>query len=193
MEEQEEHRRLQDEAVRIEGDAFRDLLAGQADAGRTRLREAVRAYRRSWEEAPPRSYGRLVGMLKAAAIAGDADDEAAYVRAQIGESADSPPSWYALAIAALLGDDDELARRAAAGMREGSDAFGRAADAVEAIADGDRSRYAAAIDAIVADFERREDHLTGVPIADTALLLEVLAERRGLAAYPRSAVLPDER
>jgi hypothetical protein len=189
---EEEHRRLQAEAVRLEADAFRDLLAGDTEAGRARLRKAVPAYRRSWEEAPPRSFGRLVGMLKAAVIAGDADDEAAYVRAQIGESADSPPSWYALAIVALLGGEDDLARRAATGMREGSDAFGRAADAVEAIVDVDRDRYARAIDAIVADFERREDHLTGVPIADTGLLLEVLAERRGLAAHPTSRLLPDQ-
>jgi hypothetical protein len=191
--EEEEHRRLQAQAVRIEGEAFRELLVGDVEAARARLREAVPAYRRSWEEAPPRSFGRLVGMLKAAVIAGDADDEAAYVRAQIGESADSPPSWYALAMVALLGGEDDLARRAAEGMREGSEAFGRAADAVEAIADADRDRYARAVDAIVADFERREDHLTGVPIADTALLLEVLAERRGLAAHPASRVLPDAR
>ena len=42
----------------------------------------------------------------------------------------------------------------------------------------------------MADFEAREEHLTGVPIADTALVLERLAERRRLAAHPRSALLP---
>jgi hypothetical protein len=44
--------------------------------------------------------------------------------------------------------------------------------------------------AIVEDFEGREAHLTGVPIADTALMLERLAERRGLAAHPESLLLP---
>jgi hypothetical protein len=187
---EEEHRRLQADAVRLEGEAYRDLLAGERDAGRARLREAVASYRRSWEAAPPRSFGRLVGMLKAAVIAGDGADEALYVRAQVGESADSPPSWYALAIVALFGNEDDLARRAAAGMREGPDAFGRAADAIEALADGDRDRYARAVGAVVADFEGREDHLTGVPIADTAVMLEALAERRGLAVRPRSMLVP---
>jgi uncharacterized protein len=42
----------------------------------------------------------------------------------------------------------------------------------------------------VADFETREEHLTGVPIADTALVLERLAEPRGLAVYPLSPLLP---
>ena len=75
-------------------------------------------------------------------------------------------------------------------MREGSPAFGRAADAIEALADGDGERYAAAVRAIVADFEARDEHLTGVPIADTALMLERLAEHRGIAAHPASALLP---
>ena len=75
-------------------------------------------------------------------------------------------------------------------MRAGSAAFGRAADAIEALADGDDEAYAAAARAIVADFEGREEHLTGVPVADTALMLERLAEPRGLAAHPRSALLP---
>jgi hypothetical protein len=75
-------------------------------------------------------------------------------------------------------------------MREGSAAFGRAADALEAPVDGDRERYARAVRAIVADFERREKHLTGVPIADTALMFEVLAQRRGLTARAKSDLLP---
>jgi hypothetical protein len=75
-------------------------------------------------------------------------------------------------------------------MREGSPAFGRAADAIAALAGGDGEGYAAAVRAIVADFEGRDEHLTGVPIADTALMLERLAASRGLAAAPRSSLLP---
>ena len=62
--------------------------------------------------------------------------------------------------------------------------------AVAALAGRDREAYAAAIAAIVADFEAREEHLTGVPIADTVLVLERLAERRGIAVHPRSPLLP---
>jgi hypothetical protein len=46
------------------------------------------------------------------------------------------------------------------------------------------------VTAIVRDFEARTDHLTGVAIADTALVLERLAAPRGLAAGVESVVLP---
>ena len=176
-------------AIGIDGDGLRRLLDGDAAGGAARLREAAERYRASWELAPPRSYGRLIGMLKAAVIAGDASEAAAYAREQVGE-ADSPPSHYVLAMAALVTGDDQSARAAAAGMRAGSPAFGRAADAIEALADADPGRYAIAVREIVTDFEGRDEHLTGVPIADTALMLERLAESRGLAAHPASALLP---
>jgi hypothetical protein len=183
------HAEEMQEAIRLDGEAQRLLLEGDAGAGAARMREAVARYRRSWELAPPRSYGRLIGMLKAAIIACDAEDAAAYAREQVGE-ADSPPSHYVVALAALVAGDDEAARAAAEGMREGSPPFGRAAEAIEALATGDGDRYAVALRAIVSDFEARDDHLTGVPIADTALMLERLAEPRGLAARPASALLP---
>jgi hypothetical protein len=177
-------------ALDAEADAQRLLLADAWDRGAVRLREVSALYRTSWELAPPRSYGRLIGMLKAAVIAGDGRAEAAYVRAQAGDDPDSPPWAYALAIAALVEGDDARALRAADGMRAGSPAFGRAADGIDALARGDAEAYDAAVRAIVADFEARTEHVTGVPIADTALLLECLAARRGLAARPRSALLP---
>jgi hypothetical protein len=177
-------------AIRADGEAFRLLLAGDWAGGEERLGDAARRYRASWELAPPRSYGRLVGMLKAAVIAGDAAEAAAYARAQVGRAPDSPPSHYVLAMAALVDGDDEAARAAAEGMRGGSPAFVRAAAAIEALVDGDAERYAAAVREIVADFEGRAEHLTGVPIADTALMLERLAEARGIAARPESPLLP---
>jgi hypothetical protein len=176
-------------AVRMDGEGFRALLSGDPVGGRASLRDAVAHYRASWELAPPRSFGRLVGMLKAAVIAGDAADAAAYARSAVAE-ADSPPSAYVLAIAALVEGDDAAAAEYAAVMRSGSDAFGRAAAAIEALAARDGEAYATAVRAIVADFEGRSEHLTGVPVADTALMLETLAEPRGLAARPDSALLP---
>ena len=176
-------------AIRADGEGLRALLDGDPDRGRERLAEAVARYRASWELAPPRSYGRLVGMLKAAVIAGDATDAAAYVHSQIAE-ADSPPSSYALAVAALVAGDDAAAAELAQGMRAGAPAFGRAADAVTALATRDADAYAAAVSAIVDDFEHREEHLTGVPVADTALMLERLAAARGMAAHVPSPLLP---
>ena len=42
----------------------------------------------------------------------------------------------------------------------------------------------------MADFEARDQHLSGVAVADTALVLERLAEPRGMAARPQSALVP---
>ncbi len=174
------------DAIAADGEAHRALLAGE-DAGPA-LRRAAAAYRASWEAAPPRSYGRLVGYAKASILAGE--NPAAYVLEQLSDEDDSPPAHWARALAALADADDALAAQAADGMRAGSEAFGRAADAVAALAAGDRAAYRAAVAAIVADFEARDIHLTGVPIADTALVLDRLAERRRMAAHPDSALLP---
>jgi hypothetical protein len=113
------------------------------------------------------------------------------VRSQLGDACDSPPACYALALAALVQGDDEAALPAIERMRAAEDAaFVRTADALHALAHGDRAAYASAVEAIVADFAAREDHLTGVAFADTAVMLERLATPRGMAARPASAVMP---
>jgi hypothetical protein len=180
------HLDLLREAIAREARGQRALLDGE-DA-HAELQAAAELYRRSWEVAPPASYGRLIGMLKAAVLAGDAADAAAYARVAVPDDAHSPPARYAVAIAALVEGDREGAVAAAAGMRAGSEAFNRTAAAIEAIAAGDGEAYAEAVRAIVADFESRDEHLTGVPIADTALMLERLAG--ALATRPESALLP---
>jgi hypothetical protein len=189
-----EHRDAMAAAIALEGEAHRALLAGDEATARDRLRAAAERYRASWELAPPRSYGRLIGMLKALVIAGDdgaARTAAAYVREQVSEADASPPAWYALGIAALIEGDGALAARAAEGMAAaGVEPFLRTGAAIDALARADGAAYAGALAAIVADFEGRDEHLTGVPIADTALMLERLAAARGIAARPRSALLP---
>jgi hypothetical protein len=184
------HADLLREAIAVEAVGHRALLDGDADEATRALRSAAGLYRASWEAAPPASYGRLIGLLKASILAGDARAEAAYAAAQIPAEADSPPAAYARAIAALIGDDDPTARTATGAMRAGSPPFARAADAIAALADRDPKAYAAAVTAIVEDFAGREAHLTGVPIADTALMLERLALPRGLACHPATPLLP---
>ena len=186
----EQHRVLLGEAIALEAEAHRALLDGDAAAARDALRGASDRYRASWDAAPPDAYGRLVGMLKAAVLAGEATTAARFVRSAVDEPPSSPTSAYALAIAALVEGDDALAARAAEVMRGGSEAFGRAAHAIAALAAGDGASYAAAVEAIVADFAGREDHLTGVPIADTAVMLERLAGQRGMAAAVASPLVP---
>ena len=184
------HADLLSEAVRIDGDAYRAMFAGRWDDARAALRDAAALYRASWEAAPPRSYGRLVAHLKSAVLAGEGAPAAAFVRAELRDACDSPTSCYALAVAALVEDDDATAAEAAVAMREGGGSFARTADAIAALAARDGDAYAAAVAAIVRDFEGREAHLTGVPVADTAMLAEHLAARRGMAARPASELIP---
>ena len=189
----ERHRELMGGAIERDGAAQRLLLAGDVDGASAAFAQASDLYRQSWEVAPPASYGRLVGMLKSAVLAhrGEEQQAAEYARAALEDAGDdSATAAYALAIAALIVGDDDGALRYAAQMRAGSDAFVRTADAVAAIAAGDRSAYAEEIGAIVRDFETRSNHLTGVPIADTALMLERLAARRGLSGSVESPLLP---
>jgi hypothetical protein len=185
------HQELLTAAIEREQVAHRALFDGDLDPARTAFREASDLYRQSWEAAPPRSYGRLVGMLKSAVLAGAGEDEAAYAnRALEGHGDDSPTASYGRALAALICGDDQAAAHASDQMRGGSEAFDRTAEALAALAAGDRRRYAWAVEQIVRDFEQRTDHLTGVAIADTALMLERLAARRAMAAELVSPVLP---
>jgi hypothetical protein len=185
-----EHIVLMHEAVELEASGQRALLAGDRKDAERDLRAASARYRSSWELAGSGAYGRLVGMLKAAVIAGDATTEAGYARRELAAARESPTASYALAIAALVEGDDAAAAQAALGMHAGGEAFARAADAVGALAARDRRAYDRAVRAIVADFEARDAHLTGVRIADTALMLEHLAETRGMRAGVTGAVLP---
>lgn len=178
-------------AIEREADAQRAALAGDRPAAEAAFLEASDGYRRSWEVAPPRSYGRLVGMLKAAILGGRGTEAAGYVQRSLAEApTESPTAAYAAAIAALALGEDEQAGSYAQAMRTGSEAFARAASAIEALARGDQVRYRAALGEIVADFEARQAHLTGVAMADTAAMLERLAAARGMAADLESPLLP---
>ncbi len=187
----DDHRELMAVAIERDGSAQRALLEGDPEGAREAFAEASVLYRRSWEQAPPRSYGRLVGMLKSGVLSGTGEEQAAYALAELGDGwQSSPVAAYARALAALITADDADALGASDRMRGGSEPFVRTADALAAIASADREAYGAALAAIVRDFEQRSDHLTGVPIADTALMLERLAARRGMTAGLRSPVLP---
>jgi hypothetical protein len=179
-------------AIEREAEAQQSLLEGDREAARRAFAAAAELYRRSWGQAPPQAYGRLVGMLKAGILAGEGIAEARYVREALPDdeaALRSPTASYARAVAALVEGQDAQARRFSEGMT-GSEAFERTARAIAAIAQDDRQAYSAALSEIVRDFEQRAAHLTGVSIADTALMLERIAAGRGLAAGVRSPVLP---
>jgi hypothetical protein len=185
------HQELLTAAIERDGEAQQAMFGSDEERARVAFLEAAELYRRSWEEAPPGSYGRLVGMLKSAILAGEGAEQARYVEARLGdEGSDSPTASYARAVAALTLGDDAAAEAWSRQMRAGSEAFARTADAITALATGAGEDYATALRSIVEDFERRADHLTGVPVADTALMLQRLAAPRGLSAQLTSPVLP---
>lgn len=181
-------------AIKAEGEAHAALLAGDDAAAKAAYGRAIEGYRASWALAPPKSYGRLVGFLKASILAGQAAPAAVEVRSALDgdpDAAGSPVASYVLAVAALIaGDDDSAVAPLAEVMESRGGAFERTAGALRALAAGDADAYAAAVASIEADFAGREEHLTGVPIADTAVMLERLAAQRGLAAGLTSGLMP---
>jgi hypothetical protein len=68
---------------------------------------------------------------------------------------------------------------------------GDVADALAAIASPDPIAYVEAVESVLESFETREAYLEDLPVADTVLVLQALAERRGIApATLDSPLLP---
>jgi hypothetical protein len=169
------------------------LMQGRrAEAAGWFARSAER-YRESWADAPPESWGRLIGALKARLLAGDwegAETDARWALEQGPASSSSPIGLYAATLAQLtLGDDEDAA--ASAGLLRAADAFPAAVTAaLSALAAADEGAYATACAAVLSSFESREAYLEDIPVADTVIVLEALAERRGMASRPSSGLLP---
>lgn len=180
-------------AIAAEGVAHAALVDGDLMAARAAYADAVEKYRASWALAPPKSYGRLVGLLKAAVLGGDSAAAAREVREALDgdpDAAGSPVASYVLAVAALIVGDEDAVAPLADVMEPRGGAFERTAAALRALAAGDAAAYAEAVAAIEADFAERDEHLTGVAIADTAIMLELVARERGLAAGLDSPLVP---
>lgn len=154
---------------------------------------AAASYRRSWEHAPPGSWGRPIGAIKARILAGDwdgaADDARWAIEAGAGAS-ESPIGRYAAALAhAVLGEWADV--RVHADVARTHESFpGEVADALAFIAAEDVVGYIVAVEAVLESFETRDEYLEDMPVADTVLVLQALAGRRGLAAELESALLP---
>jgi hypothetical protein len=168
------------------------LMDGRGDESREWLRRAADRYRDSWQDAPPNSWGRPIAAMKALLLAGDDASPAARWALEAGaEDAESPIGRYAAALALLvLGDDAEA--RAPASTLLGRDDFPQpVAGALVALAAADSDGYRAAVESVLESFEQRTDFLEDVPVADTVLVLQILAGQRALsAALPASALLP---
>ena len=169
------------------------LMAGRREEAAEWLTRAAARYRESWDDAPPGSWGRPIGMVKSRVLAADwagAERDARWTLEQGAEDAASPIGRYAACLALLVLGEDERARVLADGLRTRDDFPSDVGDALATLAAGDRLGYVDAIESVLESFERRDEYLEDVPIAETVVVLQALAERRDLAADLDSPLLP---
>jgi hypothetical protein len=170
------------------------LMLGRWTEAAHWLERAAERYRESWPLAPPESWGRPIGAMKARLLAGDPDRaryEAAWALEAGAEQSESPIGCYTAALARLVQDDAAAAAPLAATLQARDDFLSPVADALVALAARDRNAYRSAIGALLADFESRDEFLEDVPVADTVLVLQELAALRGLKVELASPLLPD--
>jgi hypothetical protein len=170
------------------------LMLGRSAEAAEWLDRAAARWRESWEYATPTSWGRPIGAIKAALIAGHAEDAGEYARwaLELGAGdAESAIGRYAAALALLVLGRDAEAARLARSLR-GRDGFPPAvAEALAGCAARDLAGYGEAVRAVLVSFETRESYLEDVPVADTVIALQALAAARGIAAeLPPSTLLP---
>ncbi len=170
------------------------LMLGDADAAGEWLARAAARWRESFAEAPPGSWGRPIGTIKAHLLGGDEGDaeEAARWALEAGAAeADSPIGRYLACLALLVLGRDREARVHADAIRVRDDFPAPVGDALATIAAGtDEVGYVEAVEAVLESFETRDEYLEDVPVADTVLVLQELAGRRGLTAELSSPLLP---
>jgi hypothetical protein len=206
--EREEHRyadalgRMPDDPDRRQKQLVRAAMAA-GGAGLARLMQGRRAeatgwfirsaerYRDSWPDAPPKSWGRLIGALKARLLAGDWDGAEADARWALDqEPAGGAIGDYAAALALLILARDSEAAPIASALVGNVEFPPPVAEALDGLASGNGSDYGRAVVAVLRSFEERDDYLDDIPVADTVIVLEALAERRRIGARPQSALLP---
>jgi hypothetical protein len=166
------------------GAALALLLGGAPRDAREWLRRAADGYR----EGAAASWGQTVATLKAALLA--RSDVTADAEQALGRDASSAVASYAKVLALLALDRDAEALPLAEELA-GQDDFPRdVAAALAALARSDADSYADAVADVLASFEERGAYLEGVPVADTVLVLQLLADARGCAARLSSPRLP---
>jgi hypothetical protein len=170
------------------------LMAGRRDEAAEWLARAAERYRESFADAPPESWGRPIGAVKARLLAGDVEaarDEARFALDAGAAESESPIGRYAAALACLVLGDDEQARVHADAIRTREDFPQAVGDALAYLAAGtDQIGYIEAVEDVLASFETRDEYLEDVPVADTVIVLQALAEQRELAAELSSPLLP---
>jgi hypothetical protein len=165
----------------------------QGDDAREWLERAAERWGESYAGAPPGSWGRPIGAMKALVLAGDwagAEGAARWTLAEDAGESNSSIGRYAAALACSVLADWEQARIHADAIRIRDDFPSDVGDALAMIAAEDVVGYAEAVESVVDSFETRDDYLEGVPVADTVIVLQALAARRNMAADLTSDLLP---
>jgi hypothetical protein len=175
------------------GAALALLMAGEREAAAAWFARAAERYRESWDDAPPGSWGRPIGAIKARIMAGDwagAQEDSRWALDAGAADAESPIGRYAACLALLVLGADAEARVQADAVRARDDFPRDVGDALASVAAHDVAGYLAAVESVLESFETREEYLEDMPVADTVIVLQALAARRDLAAELSSPLLP---
>jgi hypothetical protein len=169
------------------------LMEGDREQAAVWFARAAARYRESFPEAPAGSWGRPIGAVKALLLAGDwpgAEDAAAWTLQAGAAESDSSIGRYAATLALLVLGRDVEARVHADAIRTRDDFPNDVGDALAFIAVQDVVEYTVAVESVLASFETRDEYLEDLPVADTVVVLQALAARRGMAAELSSPLLP---
>jgi tetratricopeptide (TPR) repeat protein len=169
------------------------LMLGRGDEAAGWFQRAAERYRESFRDAPPGSWGRPIGAMKSLILAGDwekAEEAARWALDAGAAESDSPIGRYAAALALLVLDRPDEARPHADAIRTRDDFPNDVGDAIAFVAAQDVAGYETAVESVLKSFETRDEYLEDLPIADTVLVLQALAGRRGMAAGLSSPLLP---
>jgi hypothetical protein len=169
------------------------IMDGRRDGAADWLARAADRYRESFPEAPAGSWGRPIGAVKARVLARAweaAAEDARWTLATGAAGSDSPIGRYAACLANLVLGADEEARGLVASLVGRDDFPDDVARSLLAIAGADAAAYSAAVVEVLRSFETREAYLEDVAVADTVIVLQAFAGRRGLVAELSSSLLP---
>lgn len=169
------------------------LMAGDGPGAQQWFRRTAERYRESYAQAPPGSWGRPIGAIKARILAEDwqgAKRDAEWALDERAAHAQSPIGRYAATLALLTLGRWEEARALADGLRTHEGFPADVADALAYIAGDDPLGYTEAVESVLGSFEARDVYLEDVPVADTVLVLQALARRRGIQIVLSSKLLP---
>ena len=175
------------------GAGLASLMQGRRDEAADWFARAAARYRESLDGAPPGSWGRPIGAIKARLLAADrsgAEEEARWTLELGAAESSSAIGRYAASLALAVLERWEDVRVLADELRTRDDFPAPVGDALATIAAEDVLGYVEAIEAVLSSFETRDEYLEDIPVADTVLVLQELATRRAMAAELISPLLP---